>query len=173
MSVLADQVRRVLGIELQEISGSIFAGEIPLSNALVNRFIAERLAATQSPVAAVRVEAHDGNRLDIVLSMRGSIMPDVRIAALIEQQPEFPRPGVLGLRWTVPGMGALTHFAAPALAFFKKLPQGVRVDGDRVAVDLVELLRSRGFGELLDYITRVQVTTREGKFLVEFALRVP
>jgi hypothetical protein len=80
---------------------------------------------------------------------------------------------VLGLRWTIPGMGALAAFAAPALSYFKKLPPGIRVEGDRLIVDLGELLRSRGLGEMADYITRVHVATREGALLVEFALRVP
>jgi hypothetical protein len=173
MSLVADKVRRALGIELPEVAGSIFAGEIPMSNALVNRLIAERLAGAQLPIAAVRMEAHDGDRLTIVLSMRGSLIPDVTIAAKIEEQPHFPNPAVLWLRWTLPAMRALSFVAAPALAYFKKLPPGIRVEGDRIAVDLAELLRSRGLGELMDYITRVNVTTREGAIIVAFALRVP
>ena len=173
MSFVAEKVRQVLGIELPEIAGSVFAGEIPLSNALVNRLIVQRLSAAQLPIAAVRMEAHDGNRLTIVLSMRGSLIPDVTIAAQIEEQPHFPGPAVLWLRWTLPAMRALSFVAAPALTYFKKLPPGVRVDGDRIAVDFAELLRSRGLGELMDYITRVNVTTREGAIVVAFALRVP
>ena len=173
MSLVADKVRNALGIELPAIAGSVFAGEIPLSNALVNRLIAERLAAAHVPIAAVRVEAHAGDRLTIVLSMRGSLIPDVTIAAQIEEQPQFPGPAVLWLRWTLPAMRALSFFAAPALSYFKKLPPGIRVDGDRIAIDLAELLRSRGLEELMDYITRVNVTTREGAIVVAFALRVP
>ena len=172
MSLVADKVRHTLGLELPEIAGSVFAGEIPLSNALVNRLIVRRLSA-QSPIAAVRMEAHDGDRLTIVLSMRGSLIPDVTIAAQIEEQPHFPNPAVLWLRWTLPAMRALSFVAAPALMYFKKLPPGIRVEGDRIAVDFAELLRSRGLGELMDYITRVNVTTREGAIIVAFALRVP
>ena len=173
MSAFTESVRRLLGVEVRELSGSLVASEIPLSNALVNRLIAKRFAAAQSPVAAVRVEAHDGNRFDVALSMRTAIVPDVKIAALIEQQPDFPANTVLWLRWHAPAMSAISRFAGPALAFFGKLPPGIRVDGDRIAVDLAELLRWRGLGELLDYITRVQVTTREGAIVVEVALRIP
>jgi hypothetical protein len=173
VSLIADKVRRALGIELPDIAGSVFAGEIPLSNALVNRLIAQRLSTAQLPIAAVRVEAHDGDRLTIVLSMRGSLIPDVTIAAKIEEQPRFPHPPVLWLRWTLPAMRALSFVAAPVLAYFKRLPPGIRVDGDRVAVDFAELLESRGLGELIDYITRVNVTTREGAIIVAFAVRVP
>ena len=47
------------------------------------------------------------------------------------------------------------------------------LDGDRIAVDLAELLRWRGLGDLVDYLTLVRVTSREGAIVVEFALRVP
>jgi hypothetical protein len=173
VSLVAEKVRRLLGIDLPEIAGSVFAGEIPLSNALVNRLIMQRLAAAQLPIAGVRVEAHDGDQLRIVLSMRGSLIPDVTIKAQIEEQPQFPGPAVLWLRWTLPAMRALSFVAAPVLAYFKKLPPGIRVDGDRIAVDFADLLRSRGLGELMDFITRVNVTTREGAIVVAFALRVP
>jgi hypothetical protein len=173
VSLVADKVRRLFGIDLPEIAGSVFAGEIPLSNALVNRLIMQRLSTTQLPFAGVRVEAHAGDQLTIVLSMRGSLIPDVTIHAHIEEQPQFPGPAVLWLRWTLPAMRALSMFAAPALAYFKKLPPGIRVDGDRIAVDLAELLRSRGLEEVMTYLTRVNVTTREGAIVVAFALRVP
>ena len=173
MATVADQVRRVSGIELAEISGALLAGEVPLSNALVNRLIAQRLQTMQLPFAGIRVEAHEGDNLTIVLPVPGSLIPDVTIAARIEEQPQFPGQPVLGLRWTLPAMRALSLVAAPVLAYFKKLPSGIRVDGDRVAIDLGELLRSRGLGELMDYLTRVHVSTREGAIVVAFALRVP
>jgi hypothetical protein len=173
MSAFTESVRRLLGVEVRELPGSLFAGEIPLSNALVNRLIAGRLAAAQLPVAAIRVEAHDGNRMDVTLSMKTAIVPDMKIAVLIEQQPDFPANPVVWLRWYAPAMSAISRFAGPALAFFGKLPPGIRVEGDRIAVDLAELLRWRGLGELFEYITRVQLTAREGAIVVEFALRIP
>ncbi len=173
MAALREQVRRMLGIELSEISGTLLAGEVPLRNALVNRLIAHRVATLQSPVDGVRIEPHDGERVTIVLSMRGSIMPDIKIEAQIEQQAEFPAPAVLLLRWTMPGMGKLSLLAGPALSYFKKLPPGIRVDGDRIEVSIAELLRSRGMGELMDYMTRLHITTREGVIIAAFALRVP
>jgi hypothetical protein len=173
VSLVADKVRRALGIELPEVAGSVFAGEIPLTNALVNRLIMQRLSAANLPIAAVRVEAHAGDRLTLVLSMRGALFPDVTIGAQIEEQPQFPGSPVLWLRWALPAMRALSFFAAPALAYFKKLPPGIRVDGDRIAVDFAEVLRSRGFEELMAFITRVNVTTRDGAIVVAFALRVP
>lgn len=171
---IADRVRQALGIDFEELAGGSFAGEIPLTDAFVNRLIAQQLAASQGPVTTAQVDAHDGDNLTMQLSMRAPrMMPSVRIAARIEQQPQFPGPAVLGLRWSVPGLGPLALFAAPALAYFKALPPFIRAEGDRISVDIAELLRTRGLGDVVRYVTGLQVHTRTGMFVVRFELRIP
>lgn len=171
---VADRVHQALGIHLQDLSGASLTGEIPLQDAFVNRLLADRLARTEGPVAAARVEARDQGRVSIELSMRGPrLMPGVTIEARIEQQPQFPQPAILGLRWSVPGIGPLALLAAPALAYFKALPPGIRVEGARILVDVGELLRQRDLGDLIGYLAGLRITTRSGIFLVQFELRIP
>src|SRR5688572_8283596 len=164
----------MLGVDLNTFSGGSLAGELPLPDAFVNGMIAERLAASQGPVGSAEIRTHEGDQITIQLSMRGSrMMPSVRINARIEHQPQFPQPAVLGLRWSMPAMGPLALFAAPALAYFKALPPGIRVDGDRILVEIGTLLAARGLGDLVRYLTSLRVTTRNGLFVVQFELRFP
>ncbi|MNC88090.1 hypothetical protein D3C83_38760 [compost metagenome] len=46
------------------------------------------------------------------------------------------------------------------------------MSGDLLAVDVAELLRSRGFDDLIGLIRRLAVHTRPGGFLVQFELGV-
>jgi hypothetical protein len=171
---VADRVRQALGIDVADFSGSSLAGEIPFTDAWVNRVVADRLAASQGPVAAAEIHAHQAQQLTALLSMRGPrLIPSVKVAAVIEEQPQFPHQTTLGLRWSLPGMGPLALLAAPALSYFRALPRGVRVDGDRVTLDIGELLRERGLGDLIGYVTALRVTTRSGAVLVQFQLHVP
>jgi hypothetical protein len=62
--------------------------------------------------------------------------------------------------------------AAPALSYFKAMPPGIRMDGDRLAVDVRELLRLRGFGDLFPFIRRLEVHTRPGGLIVGFDVGV-
>lgn len=164
----------MLGIDLEELRGGTLAGEIPLTEALVNRLIAQRLGRSQGPVESAVVQAHDNQNLTVTVSMRAPrMMPSVKIAARIEQQPEFPDPAVLGLRWSMPGLGPLALLAAPALAYFKALPPFIRVDGDRIAVDLRGLLQAQGLGDLVHYVRSARVQTRTGVIVVQFELQVP
>jgi hypothetical protein len=62
-------------------------------------------------------------------------------------------------------------FAGPIIAYFKTLPTGIRMDGDRIWVDLHTLLRSQGLDEAVPFLKSVRVLTREQRFLVQFDLR--
>lgn len=164
----------MFGVDLRELAGAAISGEIPLRNDLVNRVIAQRLAASPSAVSAVRVDARDDDHVDVELSMRAGTMmlPAVRIAARIDRQPDLPHAPILGVRWLLPNLGPLGLFAAPALNWLKALPPGIHADGDRIDVDIAAVLRSQGLGELLPYIAALQVHTRRGAFVIRFELRV-
>jgi hypothetical protein len=171
---LSSRIRHLLGIELDDLAGSFVAGELPIPEGVVNRLIAGRLAASGVPVSEARIEAHDDDRVTVRLELRGPrLLPGVTIAAQIEQQPSFPEPGVLALRWSMPGMGPLARFAGPALSLFGATPPGVRIEGDRAEVNIPEVLRSRGLGDLVRYIGGLRVHTRRGTVIVGFEAGVP
>jgi hypothetical protein len=172
---LFGRLRDALGVEIDErdVAGGVVSGELPLSNALVNRIAAQQLRARGGPVTAARVDALGDDRFAVELLVRAPVpIPPIRIVASIEQQPVFPSPGVLGIRWSMPALGPLALFAGPALAFLKKTPPGMRVDGDWLTVDVAGLLRERGFGDLLRYVTGARLRTRAGAFVLQFELRV-
>jgi hypothetical protein len=160
---LNEIIRQRVGVELREIAGSTLAGDIPLSDALVNRLLAERLAQ-HAQVAAVRVQAQPNDSVAIQVVPRARLMPPVNVTARIERQPEFPQHPVLLLRWSLPAAGPLALFAAPVLGFFKAMPQGVRMDGDRIAVDLRELLHARGLDDITPLIRKLEIHTKPGGF---------
>ena len=168
------RLRQMLGVDLEELAGAAISGEIPLRDDLVNRVIAQRLAASSSAVCAVRVEAQEDDHIGVEMTIRAGTMtlPTVRIAARIDRQPDLPHSPILGLRWSLPGLGPLGLLAAPALTWLRALPPGIHADGDRIDVDAGALLRSQGLGELLPYIAALQVHTRRGAFVVRFELRV-
>jgi hypothetical protein len=168
---LADIVRERLGVDIRTFAGAHVSGELPLSDDLVNQLIGERLA-NHPQVAGIRVQAQEGDAVAIQVVPRARMMPPLRILARIERQPEFPQNPVLLLRWSMPAAGPLALFAAPVLSYFKAMPNGIRMDGDRIAVDVRELLRSRGFDDVIGYIRGAAIHTRPGGFLARFELAV-
>ena len=164
-------LRDLLGFDPGELRGARVTGEVPVSDALINRLVADLLAARPSPVAALVVEQHDADTVIAHVRMRTAIVPPLKIHLQIAKQPEFPDAPVLVLRWSMGALGRLARLASPAVALFNLLPPGIRVDGDLIGVDVAEVLRSRGFGELVPYIARLRVSTQSGRVIVGFEVR--
>jgi hypothetical protein len=162
---IPDLFRERTGLDLGEFGGSTLAGEIPVTEALVNRLLAQKLAQ-HAQIGSLRVQAQPNDSVAIQVVPRARLMPPVNITARIERQPEFPANPVLLLRWSMPAAGPLALFAGPMLSYFKAMPPGIRMDGDRVAVDLRELLRSRGLDEVVGFVRKLEVHTRPGGFVL-------
>jgi hypothetical protein len=167
---VGDIQKLLFGFEPREVAGARIAGELPISNAIVNRLIAEALKGRDLPIAAVLFEAQDADQMLVHLELRGPL-PRIKMALRIDQQPQPDNP-ILGLRWSLPGLGALAAFATPALSFFKALPPGIRVEGDRILVNIRDLATSRGFAEHLNYLRALQVHAVGGRMLATFEIRV-
>jgi hypothetical protein len=168
---IADTVRERLGIDLREFAGAKVSGEIPLSEDFVNRLLAERLA-DHPQISAARIQPHEGDVVAIQLVPRVRMIPPLRIMARIERQPDFPRDPTLLLRWSMPAAGPLALFAAPILSYFKAMPSGIRLEGDRITVDVRELLRTRGLADVAGFIRALAIHTRPGGFVARFELGI-
>ena len=172
-SILED-VRRLLGARFQEIAGARVAGEIPLSERLVNQLVAEALKrSTGGPIETAEVHVRIGGELDVRLRLRRPrFVPPVMVRLRIEKQPTPEEPELV-LRWHLPGIGALAKLAGPVLSFVTASRPGITVDSDRIAVDVTRLAREQGAGDLLDYLTALRVETRAQALVVIFEIRVP
>jgi hypothetical protein len=168
---LAALVRSRLGIDLRELAGAAVAGEIPLTDGVLNRLIAERIG-DHPHVRSVRVETHDADWAAIHVVARSRLVPSLRFTARIEQQPALPDDPTLRLQWSMPSAGPLALLAGPMLSYFNKLPPGITMTGDRVVIDVRHLLRMRGLDGALPFVKRLAVHTRAGAFVVRFELGV-
>ena len=99
-----------------------------------------------------------------------SFLPAITLEVIITKQPSLPDDPVLTL--TLSGLGGLLRFAGPAAGFLNVLPPGVRIEADRVFVDLRAVLAPHGLTSAVNYVEEVRVTTEEGHVLVWFKARI-
>jgi len=165
-----DPLRRLFGERLDALAGGVIAAEIPLTAEVVNRLIASRLIRPDFPIASAEVVILEHDSFTVHLRPRAPI-PLLRVDVQIDRQPDLPAHPVLSLRWALRGLGPLALLAGPVLGFLKALPPGIRVEGDRLWVNVEEILRARGLGEIAGLLTRVRVTTNERRFVIAFELR--
>jgi hypothetical protein len=166
LELFADQERN----GFQELAGSEGHVVFRVSERLLNAFLSERLSASTS-IRELHVSPRAGNRLGVrLVVMKPSFLPPIALDVIIDKQPSLPDDPVLGL--TLSGIGGLLRFAGPAAGFFKVLPPGVRMEGERVFVDLRAALAPHGLTKALDYIKDVAVGTEEGRLVVACAAGV-
>lgn len=153
---------------LRDLAGGRVTARIPLSQALVNRLVTAALDRVKSPVRSVDVHPHAGNQFDVFVKI-ATWMPAVKIAVTIDQQPE-PASPLLVLRWSA--LGGLGAMAANTFGAGAKLPPGVRLEGDRLVLDVAVLIRQAGGDLVLPYLRRLHVTTEEGRIVMDAELAV-
>jgi hypothetical protein len=155
----AELFRRQLASGFEDVRGADASITLPVSERLLNEVIA-RTIPRSAPVRELHVKPEAGNRF-LVRARIGSspLLPPISLTLSIDRQPEFPASPVLILRLQMSGLLSL---AGPALRFMNALPPGIRVEHDRVYVDLPTLLETRHLASYLDYVKELRVNTLDG-----------
>jgi hypothetical protein len=149
--------------QFSDFAGAQAVVTLPISDRLLNEAVTEALPPS-APVRDLQLASLAGNRMRVRFKVgSATFLPAINLTLVIERQPELPRSPVLVLRME---MGGLLSLAGPALRFLDALPPGIRVDQDRIFVDLAKLLAERGLSELLDFAEELNVTTANGALVV-------
>jgi hypothetical protein len=144
------------------LAGSEMHATIRISAQLLNEAIAGYIGSGSSPIRELTVAPHVGNRIDIRVDPTRVFIPTIGLTVVIDRQPQLPADPVLVLRLT--GGGVMLRLAAPAIAGF--LPPGIRLDGERVLVDLRTLLQPSDQARLLDLAREIEVATLDGALVL-------
>jgi hypothetical protein len=146
-----------------DLAGTRISGTLPLSERLLN----EILSASLPPGGAVRgvtIHPETAGRFSVRLVPRATLIPGITLRLAIEAQPRLPDSAVLVVRMaTLSGLFGLAGGAVSGM-----LPPGVRLDGDRILVDLRSIAAQQGFADLLDHLRQLAITTRDGRLVLDF-----
>ena len=163
-------LREQQSVNFADLFGAHASFTIPVTDRLLSRIIADRLPRS-SPVSEIQLYAEDGNQMVVSVRLwRLAFLPAIRVRLTIERQPDLPASPTLVLRMALEGVAAL---AGPALRFLEWLPPGVRLEKDRLHVDLATLLQRHGAAAALSFITALELTTAAGRVIVSGRLAIP
>jgi hypothetical protein len=162
-----DDLRRQ---RFRDLAGARVSAHVPIAPPLLNRVVADALRSRHGAVRHLDVRPIPGDRFEVAVSLKWSLVPPLKATVTVERQPAFPDAPVLVLRWSLPA--GLATIASQFVKAIKSLPAGVRLEGDRVFVDLAKLADRTPAAELLPYITRGELHTTADAALIELDLRV-
>ena len=164
---VSDILQQLQSSGFHGIEGTRIGATIPVSEELLNRIVSAALTAG-APVRSVTVQPEPGDRLAVRIVPRHPMLPAITLKLEIESQPQFPDTPVLVLRMAT--LSGLFGLAGGAIAGF--LPPGVRLDGERILVDLPILAAQRGQAAMLRYVNGLTVHTEGGRLIVHADLGV-
>jgi hypothetical protein len=165
---LTGMVARLRASGFAEVRGARASLSIPVSEPILNELITAALPAG-GPLRDLHVRPLAGNRLAVrARASRLDFLPPLTISLQIEGQPRLPDTPLVVRILSMPGLLSV----AGSMLSAGSLPPGIRLERERVLVDVRQLLEGRGFGEIVPLIERLQVSSEEGRLLVEVEIQV-
>jgi hypothetical protein len=160
---LVDILTQLQSSGFRDIAGTRINAAVPVSARLINEIVAASIPPNV-PVREVSIRPEAGDQFSVRITPRASLLPQLTLRLQIERQPEFPSFPVLVMRMKT--MGGLFGFATAALPIGSMLPPGVRLEGERILVDLAAMATQRGMGEALQYVRRLAVHSEDGRVIL-------
>jgi hypothetical protein len=162
-SPLAAVLVNLRDAKFRDLSGARVSASVPVSERLLNEIVRATMPRNL-PVRDVFVHPEAGNRFSVRISPKAAFLPQLTLRLEIERQPQFPASPELVLRMAT--MGGLLGLAGAAFPIAGMLPPGVRLEGERIVVDLKALAHREGVVDLLGLVRELEITTEEGRVLI-------
>ena len=153
----------------RDLAGAHGAAHVPVSRELLNRIVAQAVEGHRA-VRRVEIQPRPGDRFDVIVTPAWALVPPLTIALVVDRQPEFPGSPILVLRWSfAAGLDAIAAQFTSALN--DRLPAGVRLDYDRVLVDIAAL-GARYAPQALPYVAALRLRTVEDRAVIDLEWRI-
>jgi hypothetical protein len=156
-------------LAFRDIAGSRVSARIPVSRALLNRVVADALQGTTTPVRSVDIRPRAGDEFEVLIAVSWPFIPPLKVTLVVERQPQFPASPVLVLRWSF--LGAMGAIVSRLVASFDRLPAGVRLDGNRVVLDIPTLAGPDG-AMLLPALKSLEIHTLDDRAVFDIELEI-
>jgi hypothetical protein len=164
---LMDQIfQRIVDNNFSELKGSIVDASIPVPQALINEFI-EAALREEKTIKSCRVSVHAENR--VIVNLKTTLLPwPLNLKLKLDRSVDFASYSSPKVRAWMENNRLLGSLGA----MFNVLPDGIRIYGDQVVLDLGAFLRTPEQKQILNLIKSVEVKTEEGKVILGARIRI-
>ena len=155
---------RLINNTFAELAGLKVNASIPVPERLVNEIVGMAIQANKN-ISYCRVSISRGNRVSVNLKTPRWPWP-------VELQIRLERAVDLGGSPRVVAQLENKVLLGRLGSFFKVLPDGVRIQGNQLIVDVGAFLKTPQQKRLLDLIRSAEIRTEEGKLIVNVRVEV-
>jgi hypothetical protein len=169
-AIVSELLAHLQSTSFADLAGARVSARVPVSRVLLNQLVARALQGRTTPVRRVEIRPYDGDKLDAVVTLTLPLVPPLKVAVAVERQPQFPDSPVLVLRWSL--LAGLGTFLSKLIGPHQKMPPGVRLDGDRVLVDIRAAAAGTPAAQVLGYVKGLEVHTAADRLIIAADLEV-
>lgn len=158
--------QKIIKNNFSDIKGAIADASVPVPQSLVNELIAIALEGNKN-IASIQAAIHPQNRIS--LNMKTTLLPWIlNLKLKLHREVDFASYASPKIRAWLENNRLLGSLGA----LFHVLPEGIKLYGAQVVVDLGAFLREPEHRRLLSLVKSVGIRTEEGRIILDARIEV-
>ena len=158
--------QKIVRNNFSDLKGTTVDASVPVPQSLINELIAETLKGNKN-VASVRASVHPQNRVSV--DVKTSLLPwALNLKLKLDKEVDFASYSSPKIRAWMENNRLLGSLGSSLNA----LPEGIKLYGDQIVIDLGAFLRTPEQKRLLSLVKSVGIRTEEGKVILDARLEV-
>ena len=158
--------QRIIRNNFSDLKGTTVDASIPIPQALINEIIETSLKGNKS-IASIRVSVHAQNRVSA--DIQTTLIPwPLNLKLKLDTSVDFASYSSPKIRAWMEN----NRFLGSLGSLFNALPEGIKLYGDQIVIDLGAFLRTPEQKKLLNLVKSVGIRTEVGKVILDAKIEV-
>jgi hypothetical protein len=159
-------LQKIIDNNFSDLRGTTVEAFVPVPQSLINEFITAALKGNKN-IASTQASVHAQNRVS--LDVKTNLLPwPLDLKLKLDTSVDFASYSSPKVRAWMENNRLLGSLGA----LFNALPEGVKLYGDQLVIDLGAFLRTPEQKRILELVKSVGIRTEEGKVLLDVRLEV-
>ena len=158
--------QKIIQNNFSDLKGTTVDASVPVPQSLVNELLAETLKGNKN-VSALQASIHPQNRVS--LDVKTTLLPwTLNLQLKLDKSVDFASYSSPKLRAWMENNRLLGSLGS----LFHALPEGIKLYGDQLVIDLGAFLRTPEQKQLLSLVKSVGIRTEAGKVILDAKIEV-
>ena len=158
--------QKVIQNNFSDLKGTTVDATVPVPQSLINELLAETLKGNKN-VSALQASIHPQNRVS--LDVKTTLLPwPLNLKLKLDKSVDFASYSSPKIRAWMENNRLLGNLGS----LFNALPEGIKLYGDQLVIDLGVFLRETEHRKLLDLVKSVAIRTEEGRIILDARIEV-
>ena len=158
--------QKIIQNNFSDLKGTTVDASIPVSQHLINELVIEAVKGNKN-IASVQISIHKQNRIS--LDVKTNLLPwPLNLKLKLDTSVDLASYSSPKIRAWMENNRLLGSFGS----LFNALPDGIKLYGDQVVIDLGVFLRKPEQKRLLNLVKTVGIRTEEGKVILDARIEV-